>query len=302
MSTSTARPQAAGGLAKNARGLLRFVYTHNPFYVISAWFVFTGLRMSFDPQGKEFDTSALALSLAGYTVLLALTAWALIRLGQVWEDVRSLLILIVLTLMALSVAIDDVLMNDLQRGMAGAVAGLLFSIVVSEALLRGMRMRLPWLYRGPFYLLLGLLFLYPACLWPLASHPHSAALQWGLFGFASLAAVMLLTLLPAVRRGPQFVRDNGTPWSWPWFPWTLFVTLGLGVCLRAYYLCISLHQVGGTGTIFGVYFLVPFLLAATLLLLEIGLVSRLRRVQQVALMIPLLLVFLGSVFEPKGLV
>src|SRR5687767_12548986 len=55
MSTSTLRPPAATqDLAANARGLLRFVYTHNPFYVISAWFVFGGLRVSFDPQGKLF--------------------------------------------------------------------------------------------------------------------------------------------------------------------------------------------------------------------------------------------------------
>ena len=60
-------------------GLVRFLYTHNPFYLISAWFVFTGLRISFDPQGAAFNTTALMLSLAAYMLVLAFTAWGLIR-------------------------------------------------------------------------------------------------------------------------------------------------------------------------------------------------------------------------------
>ena len=39
-----------------ASRLVRALYTHNPFYVISADLVFIGLRMSFDPSAKAFDT------------------------------------------------------------------------------------------------------------------------------------------------------------------------------------------------------------------------------------------------------
>ncbi len=47
-----------------ASRLVRALYTHNPFYVISADLVFIGLRMSFDPSAKAFDTWALISSLA----------------------------------------------------------------------------------------------------------------------------------------------------------------------------------------------------------------------------------------------
>ena len=40
------------------RGLLRRLYTSNPFYVISADLVFIGLRMSFDASGRTPETGA----------------------------------------------------------------------------------------------------------------------------------------------------------------------------------------------------------------------------------------------------
>src|SRR5688572_11822038 len=110
--------QPSGGSAgiAAARGVVRFLYTHNPFYLISASFVFTGLRISFDPQGAAFNTTALMLSLAAYMLLLAVTAWALIRLGQVWQDVRTILLLILVMFAAVSVTIDDVLAASFERG------------------------------------------------------------------------------------------------------------------------------------------------------------------------------------------
>jgi hypothetical protein len=66
----------------------------------------------------------------------------------------------------------------------------------------------------------------------------------------------------------------------------VFGTLALGVCGRSYYLCVSLHFVNGLSTIFAPYFLVPFLLALDILLLESGLVLRSRTVVQVAMAAP----------------
>src|SRR3954447_25447631 len=92
-----------------AQGLLRRLYTSNPFYVISADLVFVGLRMSLDTSGTTFETWALMLSLAGYTLLLATTACVLIRLGNVWDDMRTLLLLVVMMFLALSVTFDETL-------------------------------------------------------------------------------------------------------------------------------------------------------------------------------------------------
>ena len=130
------------------------------------------------------------------------------------------------------------------------------------------------------------------------AQPHSEALVWGLFGFCPAAGLVFLTLLPALRRGPAYVRNNGSPWQWPLYPWTLFGLLGLAVPARAFLLCWSMHLLGGRdlhSLIFGPYFLVPFGLAAAVLLLEAALVSHRRAVLAAALAVPAGLVALALV-------
>jgi hypothetical protein len=274
-------------------GVVGWICTKNPFYVISALLVMAGLRASFDPSAQVFHTGPLLLGLAGYTVLLAAAGCHLIRFGNVWNDVRTILLLIVLMLLASSVIADEVLARQRVLGIACDAAGLAFAMIISEAVLRGARLRLPLGFRLPYYLFLALFFLYPVALTRLLAHPADPTLQWALFGFAPAAALVSLTLLPAVRRGPEYVRSNGSPWVWPLYPWTLFAFLGIGVCARAAYLCLSVHYSarGGfytaeLGTIFSPYFLVPFLLAVDVLLLEIGLVGRHRGVIRLALAVP----------------
>ena len=278
-----------------ASRLVRALYTHNPFYVISADLVFIGLRMSFDPSSQAFDTWALIASLAGYTLLLATTACLLVRFGRVWDDMRSVLLLVVMMFLAISLTIDDVLILHPRTGLALAVGGLAFALAVSEGLLRGMRLDLPALYRGPYYLILGLFFVYPVALRPLLAQPEAATSHWALFGFATVGGLAFLTLIPAIRRGGQYVKGNGSPWPWPLYPWSLFFFLGLGVCARSYYLCVSLHNVEGYRSIFGLYFLVPFGFAIALLLLEGGLTSRKAGVVRFALLIPPALLVLAMV-------
>jgi hypothetical protein len=259
--------------ADDARRLGRWFYTHNPFYSISAALVFWGLRSSFETGGETFETQALMVSLLGYTALLAGAACFLIRFGKVWDDVRSVVLLVVLMFLAISVTFDDALAANPRAGMLYFFAGLAFAVITSETMLWGMRLRLPALFRGPYYLILALFFLYPVAISPLFSQPYSARLHWGLFGFSVAAGLAFLTLLPAVRRGAEYVRDGGCPWRWPLYPWVLFGVLALGVCGRAYYLPVSFLFVRGTTTIFAPYFFVPLLLALDVLLLEMGIVA-----------------------------
>ncbi len=263
--------------------LLRRVYCGNPFYVISADLVFVGLRMSLDTSGKSLETWALMLSLLGYTLLLATVAYVLIHLGNVWDDVRTLLLLVVGMFLAISVTFDETLARNPRLGVAFYLGGLLFAVAVSEGLLRGIRLRLSAFYRAPYYLILSLFFLYPVALTPLLGDPDNQLLQWALFGFSTLAGAAFLSLIPAVRRGAGYVAKNGSPWRYPLYPWVLFGLLGGAVCGRASYLCISFHYVGKSDTIFGPYFLVPFLFAVVLLVLEAGIVSRNGLTQRVAL-------------------
>jgi hypothetical protein len=280
------------------RRLLRWVSTNNPFYVLSAGLFLAGLWVSFGAQSREVDTWALMSGLAGYTLLLAVTAFLLVRFARVWDDVRTVLLLVVLMFLATSVTFDEVLVVSPGRGYICYLGGLLFAVLVSEGLLRGMRLVLPAWFRVPYYLILALFFLYPMALSPLVDRPHDEALMWGLFGFSAATGLAFLTLLPAIRRGPDCVRANGSPWRWPLYPWALFGLLGLAVPARAFLLCWSMHLLDGPETdqlLFGPYFLVPFGLVVAALLLEAGLVSSRRVLLGAALAVPVGLAALALV-------
>jgi hypothetical protein len=278
--------------------LVRWVCTSNPFYVLSAGLFLVGLWVSFGAQVREMDTWALTFGLAGYTLLLAVTACLLVRFGNVWDDVRTVLLLVVLMFLATSVTFDEALVSDPARGLACCLGGLLFAVAVTEGLLRGMRLALPGLFRVPYYLILALFFLYPPALTPLVDQPRSEALMWGLFGFSTAAGLVFLTLLPAARRGPEYVRDNGSPWRWPLYPWVLFGVLGFAVPGRAFLLCWSMQLLDAADRdrlIFGPYFLVPFGLAIAILLLEGGLARKRRGTIATALALPVGLAVLAAV-------
>jgi hypothetical protein len=261
------------------KSLIRWICTHNPFYIISAGLFFAGLRISFGDVARDEDTWGLMSGLAGYMLLLAATACLLVRFGNVWEDVRTVLLLVVLMFLATSVTFDEQLVVDPARGRICYLLGFILSIVVSEALLRGMRLMLPALFRVPYYLILALFFLYPVAIQPLVECPATVEMMWALYAFSAVAGVVFLTLLPAIRRGPEYVRRNGSPWRWPLYPWALFGLLAAAVPARAVLLCWSMLLPEGrqrSYLIFGPYFLVPFGLALAILLLEIGIVARSR--------------------------
>jgi len=273
--------------------LLTLLYVHNPFYLISACLFVYGLKLLFRPGGGEvlFERGAveyiepwsLMFSLCGVTLLMAVTAVLIVRLGRVWEDARSLVLVLLLMFLAISVSFDEIITlaswEDTNAGDALKLLlfGLLFSLGASEGLVRGLRVRLPLGYRLPLYALLALFFAYPLWLSPEVVQVNIAQARWRVAGFPLAAGLISLTLLPAIRRGSSTIRSNGTPWTWPWFPWTVFGFLGGAVCFRAWSLAISFDlgrpQADFWDTSFGLYFLVPFLLAVLVLLLEIGIVE-----------------------------
>lgn len=255
----------------------RWVCQANPFYLLSALLVCLGLWSSFGAQAGAGQSWALMGGMGVYTLLLAVPACLLVRYGGAWHDVRTVLLVVVLMFLAVSVTFDETLARDPATGAACGAVGLLFAAAVSEGLLRGMRLGLPAGFRAPYYLALLLFFGYPAALAPLLHDPRSEALQWAIFGFGPAAGLVTLCLLPAVRRGADYVRDNGSPWRWPYYPWSLFAFLGLGAAGRSYLLCLSMMHVERTDperSIFGPFFLVPLGLAAAVLLLEAGLATR----------------------------
>jgi hypothetical protein len=280
-------------LLQPARGLVRFIYSSNPFYILSADLVFVGLRISFGAGGPASRTCSLLLGLGGYTLLMATTACVLIRLGKLWDDLRSLLLLIVMMFLAMAMSGDDVMAADFTKGAFVCLGGFLFAVLVSEAVLRAIRLRLPGWYRVAYYLIIALVFLYPIALGPFLSQPESPRLQWLLFAFSPMAALALTPLVAAARAGAAFVARNGSPWRWPLFPWSLFVVMAIGLAVRCSTLCVSFHFVEGHDSIYGHYFLVPIGLAVSLIWFEIGIASCRRGVMAVASAVPLGLAFLA---------
>lgn len=279
-----------------ARGFVRFLYTQNPFYLISACLILYGLYVVFGgAEGSEGNPWPLAAALGGYTLLMALTAFAIVRFGKVWDDARSILIIVLLLLIGLSVSFDEVCNTSPQAAKLVLLGGLAFSLVICEALLRGLKIRLSAGYRGPFYMLLALFFAAPLCCAPLVTGLARETTLWRIFLFPILAGGAFLTLLPAIRRNSLADCDNGTPWRWPWFPGTIFAFLALGVGGRSYSLCLSFDEQIGLNSVFGLYFLLPLLLSLGLVLLEVSRAGRYEWLSRITLSAaPLALLFTGS--------
>lgn len=280
---------AAGDAAP--RTLLQWISTSNPLYVISAGLFLIGLRTSFGDPANDLGNWAFAGGLAFYTLLLAAAAVVLVRFAGIWNDVRTVLLLVVLMFLATSVTFDELLVMNPTRGFALNLFGLGFAIALSEGVLRAIRLKLPLGFKLPYVLMLALFFLYPMWLASLPRDPQSEVLQWSLFAFCSVAGVVFLTLIPAIRRGPEYMRDNGSPWPWPFYPWSLFAFLAAAAVGRSYLICKSFHPLDGDSlldTIYAPFFLVPFGFALAVLVVELGLVSKNRIATLIALVLPVL--------------
>jgi hypothetical protein len=278
--------------------LLRFghrIYTHNPFYLLSVAFVLHSTRLWLNTHTWPYDPWPLMGIVGGYILLVAVVGCLVIRLARAWDDARSILFILLLLFVELSLTFDPVLAPQPRLGLMLLVIGWSLAVAVSEGLFWVLPIRLPFLFRGPYHLLLALLFLYPPLI-VAGLRTETVSAIWRIWAFSPVSGVALLTLLPALRRGPDYVRDNGTPWNWPWFPWPLFVFLVLCLGARSYALTLSFDSVLTQGfreamqlqSAFAPFFLVPLVLACGVLMLEAGFIARSVRVQRLALLVPVL--------------
>lgn len=277
--------------------LVRALYTQNPFYLIGTLLVLFGLQQALGQEAGLAQSVLFVALLAGYTLLLAVLATVLIRAGQVWDDARTILLIIVLMFFMLSTSLDVHILADYHRGSLILLLGLLFAVAVSEGLLHALKLSLPAIYRGPYYLLLTLLFTYPIALARCSFDGYYTLLSWGLWTFPVLASLALLSLWPAAQGASQCRATRGTPWIWPYYPWSLFVFLTVGIGIRSWWLCVAFQGSSGDDAIFRPYFLLPLVFAWSVLVLEMGLARRSRGGIVAGLSLPLgslLLVFPGS--------
>lgn len=263
--------------------IFRLLYLHNPFYLVSAGLILYAFHIAFRPgDGELINPWALMAALSGYTLLLALTAYVIVRFGKVWDDARSLVLVLILMFLAVSVSFDEIVITSPTQGYGLLSFGLVFSIAISEGLLRGLSLRLPRLFRAPYYAILALFFIFPLLVSPEITELPPAITDLRILFFPVAAGATFLGLIPAIRHGASYARNSISPWRWPWYPWAAFGFLALGVCLRSYGLSLSFSPELGMESIFGLYFLVPFLLALLVLALEIGLVEKIRPLRTAA--------------------
>lgn len=260
--------------------LMRRLYTSNPFYIISAGLVFWGLRVSFHSGHSDRAAWALLLGLEGYSVVLALTAVVLIRWARVWDDARSLLVLLVVTLVAISVTMDDRLTADPSGGRRYFAVGFAFAVAISLMVLRGSGVRLPLAFRGPYLLFLALFYGFPVAVSPLLRQDDRGSLPWVLTGFSACAGCVFLTLLPAARLIRRVELPHDCTWQWPWYPWTGMGALAFCAAARAWYVCISLHWIPGRQSIFHPVYWTPLALCVLVVALESALATGRRGAQR----------------------
>jgi len=277
-----------------AVALARFVYTHNPFYAVSACLVLYGLGVMFQPERDTYYGWILLGVLAGYTALMAVAGVLIVRLGKIWDDARTIVLTIAALLLAISVSFDQMLIEETTAGVSVLLVGLAYVVIISEGLIRGTRMRFAAIFRVPYYAIIALLYLYPLALTALLkSTVAGSGLQpvaWGLWLFPWAAGAALLTLIPAARRGRKAAQANGTPWAWPWFPWALFAIMGGALALRSYWLAISFYPGRGMTSPWGIWFLAPLVLCAAVVALEAGLAVKSKRLVGAALGLPVVAV------------
>jgi hypothetical protein len=269
------------------RLLPRLLYNHNPFYPVSAALTLYGIHRTVENNVSLAGGMLTAELLCGYTALLAVVAYLIARFGRVWDDARTILLIVALLLVALSTAFDPFALAEPEQGAILLGLGALFTVLVTEGLLRSLQMRLPARYRVSYYLLMGLLFLYPYVLAKLSKSGPESAMPWAMLLFPVSAAGALLTLWPAARFDDRHEGSNGTPWKWPLYPWSLFTILIVAVGLRSYSLGMTFEAGRGLASSFSSWFLIPLALAAAILLLELGLTAQNRTARTIALAMPL---------------
>lgn len=273
--------------------LPRLLYNHNPFYFISASLVLYGIYRVVPPDASASGGWLLLGMLGGYTLLLALAGYAIVRAGRVWDDARMILLVLVLLFVALSVGFDRIVLDNPAVGARFLLLALAYACAISEGVLRSLRIRLTWPYRGPYYLILMLLFCFPVLLGQISKSGWGDNMPWCVLLFPVTTSLALWTLLPAARATEKPEPPPGAPWDWPYYPWSLFVCLLVAISLRSYSLSLGFESGHAGQSSFQPYFLVPLAMSVTFLLLELGITGRSRLARNLALLAPLGLLWLA---------
>jgi hypothetical protein len=199
-----------------------------------------------------------------------------------------------LMLVAISSCLDELFYDDVNLATSVMIASAVFASLLVECTVRQLRIVFPMSYRLPLHAMLQWFFLFPV----LIMHPSLglSGLQEGLrvLLFPLIAALLMGLLIYAVRQGSTIVRENGTPWKWPFYPWSVFVFLLIGVAIRSYVLTLSFQSGADLSSTWAPYYLSPLVLGLGVLLHEIGTFEKNVVCRQLGSMAPLAALVLAS--------
>lgn len=252
--------------------VIRALFTQNPFYLIGTALALYGLRVAAETSSIVSNQPlVMAGILGGMMLLMALAAIAIIKLGGVWDDARTIMLSIMLLIVGVITSCDVVLLRQPETAIVILAGGFLFSIAIWEALLRFLKIWFPADVRIPFYSILAVLFFYGFLFTEGLELPDvvaSLTATWKVYLFGWSIALAMLTCLPAIWHGKELFHSTGTPWSWPLFPWSIFVVLGLAACLRLYLLSLAFVPGYGWSNPIGLHFFAPIAFSSYLLTVE----------------------------------
>ncbi len=251
------------------RSFGRFLYTQNPFYLISCFLIIYGLQVATIAHGDLASRSMmLAAGTLAYTLLMAATCVGVVRLGKVWEDARSIFFIVVISFVAFSIGLDELCVIDWNVATAIMLAGGAIAVTVTETLLKLCQLKFPFWYRVSFYALMCIFYAAPLILGNAVAERQESLTNWGPLLFSTSIAAALLLLGPAIRRGAASVQHNGSPWQWPLYPLSLFAIIILLAGIRAHALWMAFGFIG-MSVQFEPLLLLPIAFAVLILLLEV---------------------------------
>ncbi len=281
------------------RKIGQWVWQGNPFYLVSAALALYASTILFNTQNIWMETAVPVAILAGYTALCAATVTFIVRRGQVWDDARSLLFIILALPLALSASLDDKVIDRPEVSMVWMAGSLAAVGALIHLVKKGLGIHFSRTIEWMAALLLTLFYGYPFLLSQLLrSYPTlpEQAIR-GIASFPAAAALLMLPLLREIHKG-NLRRENGTPWPHlaEWM-FGIFLVAGL---IRTYLFSISFYGgrgVGGYGqmeTGFGLWLLLPLLVFLLLLAIEYALRSGKRQLLWVIAVGGMILMLMAS--------
>lgn len=266
----------------NKPHFVKLLYNHNPFYLISAALILYGFRNSFQESTLGENPWLLVGLFSGYITLLAFTGWLIVKFGRVWDDARSIFMVLLLLFMALSTSIDGIFVTDPETALAVAFAGFGLAVIVTESLTHSLGIRFRWLYRSPLYAMLALSYFFPYIFTMKENYWPTLDDRFIILLFPFAVSLSILSLIPSIRQTKRYASKNGTPWRWPLYPYSIFVLLIVGLIGRTVLLTLSFDASIASGML-GTWMFVPILFALLWIIFEVGAAEEIQGIQIFAL-------------------